>query len=177
MLENMKNKTELIKSLQSRAQDSPYQVEETDYGFVLTLNIVDKKWYTILQKNGVDKTFHIDGLVDEKNHTVATTDTMKTLRWRAGGLAPTIGGSLAVEKGELNEKGFEIQFGVSEKGKPGTPVDYAYDLSAVKKWLDEGLHESGYRRVLGTTAKVGIAIAIAAGVLAVLVVIGLLIVM
>jgi hypothetical protein len=171
----MNTKHELVTELMNRATGSPYVITETDKGFRLELNIVDAKYYTLMYKNGLKKSFIIDATVHEQKKTVTTTDTLYALDWQAGAdisqLAPRLGARINVQKGEVFQFEMHKEFGVSEEGKVGKVVDYTYSTSEVKKWLDTQLDDMKWRRAMGGTAKGAIVVAAIAGIGAIVAVI------
>ena len=161
----MTTSKELIRNLQTAAQDSPYVITPTQNGFEMTINIVDAKWYTLLYKNGIKKTFTIDAKLKEEKHAAATTDTLYALDWQAGAesgsLVPHIGGKLNVQKGEVWSFQAGKQYGVSENGQVGETASWKFSSVEAKEWLDGQLRANGWHRSLGSTAKGALIFAIA----------------
>lgn len=153
----MQTSTELTDALIEHSHDTPYIVTATDDGFDMTLNIVDAKWYTLLYKNGLKRTFKIHARLDDKNKVARTTDTLYSLDWQggadAGTLMPRLGGQVSVQKGEVWNYSSSKQYGITEDGKVGKTVDYTFSTSEAKSWLDSELKAAGWKRGLGAEAK------------------------
>jgi hypothetical protein len=167
-MKHMNTKHELITELINRTNGTPYIITETDDGFRLTLNLVDAKYYTLMYKNGLKKTFTIDAKVDEPKRSVTTTDTLYELDWQAGAdvntFTPRIGAKLDVQKGEVFQFEMRKQYGVSEQGKVGKVVDLKYSTVEIKKWLDTQLADMKWKREMGGIAKGALVVAAIAGV-------------
>lgn len=153
----MKTASQLVNDLVQKSQDTPYIITPRDNGFTMSINIVDAKWYTLLYKNGLKKTFTIDASLDESKGAVQTTDTAYGLEWQggadAGSLAPRLGGQIKMQKGEIWSYQAGKQYGISEQGKVGETASYSFSSSEAKKWLDTQLKEAGWHRTLGNEAK------------------------
>lgn len=155
---------------QSQNQNTPFIIESNNEGFTLRLNIVDKKWYTILQKNGIQQTFTIEAKVNEKKRSVTTVDILNSLEWSAGAgmepgdVAPSLGGRIETVRGEVYQFGTRKEFGMSESGKLGMPVDYSFNTTEAKRWLGAQLKMVGWKREWGVEAKIGLWFAAVAGV-------------
>ena len=166
----MTSKPQLISNLINASNDSPYIIEETENGFRMSLNIVDAKWYTLLYKNGIKKTFTIDAKLNEGKQTAATTDTLYTLDWQAGADAetfvPKLGGKIGVQKGEVWSYQAGKQYGVGADGQVGETASWRFNSTEAKAWLDGQLKANGWHRTLGATAKGAIIFAVAIVVIA-----------
>lgn len=166
----MTSKSQLISNLINAANNTPYAIEETDNGFRMSMNIVDAKWYTLLYKNGIKKTFTIDAKLNEGKQAAATTDTLYALDWQAGADAgtfvPKIGAKLNVQKGEVWSYQAGKEYGVNNDGKVGETASWHFNSSEAKAWLDGQLKASGWHRTLGATAKGAIIFAVAIIVIA-----------
>ena len=153
----MTTSKELIQNLQAAAQATPYVITPTQNGFEMTINIVDAKWYTLLYKNGIKKTFTIDAKLKEDKHTAATTDTLYALDWQAGAdtgsFVPRLGGKLNAQKGEVWSFQAGKQYGASEQGQVGETASWRFSSMEAKEWLDGQLKMNGWHRTLGGTAK------------------------
>jgi hypothetical protein len=160
----MTTSQELVQNLQTAAQDTPYVITASEKGFQMTINIVDAKWYTLLYKNGLKKTFTIDATLNEVKQTATTTDTLYALDWQAGADAgsfvPRIGGKLNVQKGEVWSYQAGKQYGISEKGQVGETASWKFSSIEAKEWLDSQLKANGWHRSLGGTAKGALVFAI-----------------
>ncbi|MFZ1258616.1 MAG: hypothetical protein WAQ25_04045 [Candidatus Saccharimonas sp.] len=173
----MNTRQELIAHLKQAAKGTQYMIKETDYGFILTFNIVDEEWYTILYKNGLTRVFEIEARVNEAKKTVTTTDVSKNLEWQIGvdGVKriPKLALHGTYSRGEtLAGYSREIQWGFSKKDPAFTRVvDYTYRPIAVKKWLNAQLEQCGWKRAWGLEARIGMAFAIIGGVGAIITVV------
>ncbi|MEO6513094.1 MAG: hypothetical protein ABIR37_00245 [Candidatus Saccharimonadales bacterium] len=148
---------ELTQKLITNAAGTPYIVTPTDGGFQMSINIVDAKWYTLLYKNGIKKTFTIDARLNEAKHAAVTTDTMFELNWQAGAdvntFTPSLGAKINMHKGEIWSYKAGKQYGVTESGRVGETASWKFSSVEAKEWLDNQLKESGWHRAMGGTAK------------------------
>ena len=153
----MTTTNELTQKLITNAAGTPYTITATDTGFQMSINIVDAKWYTLLYKNGIKKTFTIDARLDEAKHAAVTTDSLYELEWQAGAdagtLAPRLGGQIKGQKGEIWSYKAGKQYGVSESGQVGETASWRFSSAEAKEWLDNQLKENGWHRSMGGTAK------------------------
>lgn len=173
------DKASLISQIKNNALETPYTITETDKGFVLALNIVDAKWYTLLFKNGLKKTFSVDVALEESSKKAKTNDQLFELNWEAGvGGAeprPHIGARINVSQGEIVSYQSHKEFGVSESGNVGQVVDYKFDSREAKNWLNDQLAAAGWSRGMSWQTKVGLWVGIGAIVLVLGIVVALLI--
>jgi hypothetical protein len=153
----MTNITELTQKLITNSAGTPYTITATDTGFKMSINIVDAKWYTLLYKNGIKKTFVIDARLNEAKHAAVTTDSMYELDWQAGAgvgtFVPKLGGKVNMQKGEIWSYKAGKQYGVSESGQVGETASWKFSSVEAKEWLDNQLKENGWHRAMGGTAK------------------------
>jgi hypothetical protein len=141
-------KQQLIALFQQKAVDSPYIIELTPNGFNVKLNIVDAKWMTIIQANGLKKTFSIEVTLDEAKHAVQTNDRMYSLSWNAGlngALVPSIQAEVSTFSGSMMEISTDKRVGYVPGAGVGLAVNYTFNSEEARGWLNAVLVEGGWQ--------------------------------
>jgi hypothetical protein len=148
---------ELIASVREAAEGTPYVVEERPYGFDVTINIVDKQWYTLLRKNGVKRVFTHEVTLDEGARRLSITDVAQTVRWDGGagiGSLPSLHAERSFQKGRVYQYSMQKQIGVdAETGQLGMPVDYTFSSGEGRALIRDAARGAGWSERMGGEQK------------------------
>ncbi|HKX66180.1 MAG TPA: hypothetical protein VJN29_03060 [Intrasporangium sp.] len=79
----MTTSQELIARVRAAAEGTPHVVDERPYGFDLTIDVVDARWWTLLRKNSVERAFTHEVHLDEPRRRMTITDISNEVRWDA----------------------------------------------------------------------------------------------
>ena len=169
----MSEREEFVRNIQAAVEGTPYVVTETDDGVDVTLDIVDAKWFSLYQKEGLRRvyTHHVELPGDG---TYKVTDDSTTVEWQAG--VPTISGSVERTRGRVRERSFEKVWALGEDLQPGLVVDYRFNSEEGRQLVTAVAERVGLRQERGRDEKIGLWFAILGGVgaLLTLIVLGLL---
>lgn len=176
----MTTSQELIAQVRASAEGTPYVVEERPYGFDLNIDIVDAKWWTLLRKNSVKRAFTYQVRLDEAKSRMTITDVSNEVRWDAGvGMngRPSLHAEKQVQKGRVYEFSSEKQWGVdAESGELGKVVDYTFNANEGRGLIRNAAKPLGWSEGMGTEQKIGLAAAIfALGLVLLIAVVGVII--
>jgi hypothetical protein len=144
---------QLIDQVRSDAAGGPYVVAERPYGFDLTIDIADARWYTLIRKNRLKRVFTHEVRVDEADHTIAITDVENRVRWGAG--STTNGGlslhaERSMQRGRIYSRSFHKEFGVdAHTGEAGAVVDYTFSSGEGRELVREAAERAGWREKMG----------------------------
>jgi hypothetical protein len=165
---------QLIARVRAAADGSPYVVEEQPYGFDLTIDIVDAKWWTLLRKNSVKRAFTHEVHLDEAKRRMTITDISNEVRWDAGvgpSGRPSLHAEKQVRKGRVYEFSSEKQWGAdAATDGVGKVVDYTFRAGEGRDLVRDAAKPLGWSEGMGREQKIGLAAALFA--LALVVVIG-----
>jgi len=106
---------EFFAAVAAAAQDSPYAVTRTEEGFDVALDIADDRWWTLLGKAGMQKTY-IHHVAAPGDRTYTVTDDSRTVEWV--GSVPKLSVEAERVLGRVREFGFEKAWGIREDGTP-----------------------------------------------------------
>jgi len=171
----MTSKQELIAAVRARIEGTPYALNETVDGFDLGIDLADATYYTLMYQQKLEKTFTYRVVVDEASSTIRITDDTYELSWKRGAdvsggtPVPKLGARISRSMGRLESKSFQKTYAFDEHGEFGKVVDYSSDSAEGRKHIREPAAQLGWREKAGTAQRVGIGVAVAALVLAVVV--------
>lgn len=170
----MTTSQELIARVRAAAEGTPYVVEERPYGFDLTIDVVDAKWWTLLRKNSVKRAFTHEVHLDEPRRRMTITDISNEVRWDAGvgpSGRPSLHAEKKVQKGRVYEFSSEQQWGAdAATGELGKVLDYTFSAGEGRALIRNSAKPLGWSEGMGREQKIGLAAALFA--LAIVVVIG-----
>lgn len=153
------------------ASESPYVVTPTDTGFDLQIDIVDAKWWGVLNRAGLKKTYiHHVAVPDPQTYLI--TDDYVDIEWSAG--VPSAHYSKEREVGRVYKKSFGAAYAFDENFRPGQVYSFRFDSEESRHLLKAAARSLGMKEKMPATAKVGLIVAgatIAALVLAAIVVV------
>ena len=142
---------EFFEAVSAAAQDSPYAVTRTEEGFDVALDIADDRWWTLLGKAGMQKTY-IHHVATPGDGTYTVTDDSRTVEWVAS--VPQLSSESERVLGRVREFGIEKAWGIREDGTVGRVVDYRFNseegrdlIAAVAKQLDRDEKRGGAEKV------------------------------
>lgn len=151
------NTDQLIAAVREAAEGSPYVVAEKPYGFDLTVDIVDAKWWTLLRKSGVKRVFTYEVRTQDAAKKMTITDVANTVRWSGGGgvsSAPSLRAEKSVQRGRVYQYSFQKEFGVDAKtGRLGTPVDYSFRSGEGRDLIRDAAKRTGWSERMPAEAK------------------------
>lgn len=147
---------ELHRAVAAAAQDSPYVVTRTDEGFDVALDIADDRWWTVLGKAGLRKTY-IHHVAAPGDGTYTVTDDSRTVEWVGG--APRFAGEAERVQGRVREFGFEKAWGIREDGTLGTVVDYRFSSEEGRDLITAAAQQLGRTERRAPTERIGLVFA------------------
>src|SRR5687767_14934069 len=152
---------EFLRQIRQSVKGTPYVVEETDEGFDLTLDIVDAKWFGLYHKEGLHRvhTYHVEVRDDS---TYSVTDDSRTLEWEAG--VPTLSASVERTTGRVWERSTEKVWALGEDLRFGPVVDYTFNSEEGRQLITAVADSLGLKQERGRDEKIGLYVAIFAGV-------------
>jgi hypothetical protein len=144
---------QLIEHVRSEAAGGPYVVAERPYGFDLTIDVADARWYTLIRKNRLKRVFTHEVRVDEADHTIAITDVENRVRWGAGSTANgglSLHAERSVQRGRIYSWSFHKEFGVdADTGEAGAVVDYTFSSGEGRTLVREAAERAGWHEKMG----------------------------
>ena len=171
----MATQREFVSRVRELADGSPYVVEETASGCDVKLDIANAQWYTLMAKEGIDKTFTFHVRLDESAGTLSVTDDSQEVSWEAGAEGqppqPTVRKSGTRTVGRVHEFSTRKTWAWGEDGEYGKQVDYAFSSGEGRALIDKVAEEQGWNSTMGGAEKVGLYVAIGAVVLVIVIVI------
>jgi hypothetical protein len=166
----MTERTAFIERVRKNASDTPYVVEETDKGFDLRIDLADARWYGVLTKSGLKRTFVFHVELEEDSRIYRVTDDSYELEWTVGavGPVPVLGAKLEVERelGRKHEFEFKKTYALDERGRPGAVVDYKFSSGEGRQLITDAA--SGWTERRGTAEGIARFVAFGTGALVVL---------
>ena len=108
------SRQELVEQIRAAADGGPYVVEERPYGFDVTVDVVDARWYSLMRVSSLQRVFTHEVHVDDAERTIAITDIANTVEWDAGGPVggpPILRAEGSGQRGRLHEFSFHKEFG------------------------------------------------------------------
>ena len=152
---------EFLRQIRTSVEGTPYVVDKTDDGFDLTLDIVDAKWFGLYHKEGLHRvhTYHVEVLSDG---TYTVTDDSRTLEWQAG--VPTLSASVERTSGRVWERSSEKVWALGEDLRFGPVVDYRFNSEEGRQLISAVAESLGLKERRGRDGKIGLYVAIFAGV-------------
>lgn len=139
------------------AEGTPYAVTRTAAGFDVGIDIVDARWYELYRKRGLDRTFVHH--VKVRGDTYTVTDEIRTLEWEAG--QPRLGASLERFVGRKYEFSFQKTIAITEEGRVGKVVDYAFSSEEGRRLIKSAARDLGLKESLSASQKAGLWVGIA----------------
>lgn len=112
--------------------DTPYKVTTEGNTVTIELDLVDAKWYTLFQKNGLKKTFKIIVTLDDANKRAQVKTQNYSLKWEAG--VPHVGAQMGFQSGKQYTFQAGAGAGIREDGSVGKV--YSYRLNSVELLRD-----------------------------------------
>lgn len=144
---------QLVEQVRSDAAGGPYVVAEKPYGFDLTIDVADARWYTLIRKNRLKRVFTHEVRVDEADHTISITDVENQVRWSAGSSANgglSLHAERSVKRGRIHSWSFHKEFGVdADTGEVGAVVDYTFSSGEGRTLVREAAERAGWREKMG----------------------------
>jgi hypothetical protein len=153
---------ELIDEVRAAAAGSPYVVHERPYGFDLTVDVADARWWTLLRRDALERVFTHEVRLDESARTLSVTDVSQRLEWDAG---PEEDGppGLRVEhrttRGRPHELSLHRQFDVGDGGRPGAVVEHTFDATEGRDLIDAAADAAGWAEKRRRDQSIGLAVA------------------
>jgi hypothetical protein len=144
------------RAVATAAEGSPYVVTRTEEGFDVALNIADDRWWTLLGKAGLRKTYvHHVSMPGPGTYTV--TDDSRTVEWVGG--VPRLSARAERIYGRVREFGLEKAWGVREDGTVGQVVDFRFSSEEGRDLITAVAERLGLKEKRGVAEKVGLAFA------------------
>jgi len=145
-----------FRAVAEAAEGSPYVVTRTDVGFDVALDIADDRWWTVLGKAGLHKTY-VHHVAAPGDGTYTVTDDSRTVEWVAG--VPRLSASFERVHGRVREFGVEKAWGVREDGTVGKVVDYRFNSEEGRDLLSAVARQLGREEKRGGAERIGLVMA------------------
>lgn len=158
---------ELVAAVRARTEDTPYTVTETSDGFTVQIDFANASWYALLYKEHLSQTWVYHAKLDDAARTIAVTDEVKSVEWRAGAQSrdgvptPFVQASVSGAKGRFEVRSTRKVFAVSEQGRYEKVLDHDFSSGAGRALILEPARELGWTEVRGTAEKIGLYVAVA----------------
>jgi hypothetical protein len=144
---------ELVAAVRQATEGTPYTVQERPYGFDVTIDVVDARWYTLLRANGLKKVFTYEVRLDEGARKLSITDVANTVTWSGGsGLSgsPSLRAERSFQRGRVYQYSMGKEVGVDARtGEPGLPVDYSFSASEGRDLVRRAARAAGWSEKMG----------------------------
>ena len=153
---------ELADTVRTRAQGTPYVVEEAPGGFDVRLALEDPQWFgTFREQRLVQASVH-HVRTDEATRSCTVEDELRTLTWRAGTDGrerPTLGATLKVQKGRVRSKSVQKTYAVGLDGVQQTS-ERRFDSDVGRRLIQDAVEELGWKQRLSLNEKIGLYVAV-----------------
>lgn len=158
----------LFDGVRRATHDTPYTVTPTEKGFDLKVDIVDAKWWGVLNRAGMTKAYiHHVSVPDPQTYEV--TDAYVDVEWSAG--VPSAHYTQEHASGRVYKKSFDVAYAFNEDHKLEKIYSYTFDSEESRKLLKDAAKSLGMKERMGATEKIGLAVGL--GTIAALIVAGL----
>lgn len=146
---------QLIVAVREATAGSPYVVEERPYGFAVTVDVADARWWTALRANGVRRVFSHEVRTDERSRKMSITDVEQSVRWGAGGTgAPSLRVERSFQRGRVYQYSMQKELGVDARtGRPGMPVSYTFRSGEGRDLIRAAAERTGWSEKMGAEQK------------------------
>lgn len=149
---------EFFQRVQAATEGTPYAVTRTGNGFDLGLDIVDARWFGLLNQAGLKKTYvHHVSMPEPGSYTIS--DESRTLDWSAG--VPTVA-KAEVMHGRVIEFGRQKVWGLDDQGRFGVQADYSFDSEEGRDLLTGIADQLGLKQRRGGAEKIGLYVGLGA---------------
>lgn len=157
---------QLIEQVRSEAAGGPYVVAERPYGFDLTIDVADARWYTLIRSNRLKRVFTHEVRLDEAGRTISITDVENRVQWDAGSTANgglSLHAERSVQRGRIHSWSFHKELGVdAETGEVGTAVDHTFASGEGRELVREAAERAGWRERTARDQRIGLVFALIA---------------
>ncbi|MEZ5094528.1 hypothetical protein [Nocardioides sp.] len=164
---------ELRRRVEAAVDGTPYTLTATDDGFDLAVDWGDQRWFALLGKAGVSRTFIHHVHVDEGNGTFSVTDDSREVRWSAG--VPTLALGAERMQGRVITLGRQRVWGLDDAGHLTRQADLAFDSEEGRELITTAAEGLDLRQRRGAAERTGLAFALVGGVGALVVAVVLLV--
>jgi hypothetical protein len=143
---------EFYRRVQDATEGTPYAVTETDVGFDVGLDLVDRQWAGLLSKSGLQQTYiHHVAMPEPTVYTI--TDECRTVRWVSG--IPTLKRTQR-SLGRVKMRRAQSVWGTDEHGNFGMQSDYQFDSEEGRELLVGIADQLGLKQRMGGAEKAGL---------------------
>ncbi|WP_241473849.1 hypothetical protein [Mycolicibacterium neoaurum] len=131
-------------------ENTPYAIEDTKNGFIVELDVVDARWWTIFAREGLTSSF--SWRVTERRSSFTIYDRKIAMDWVAG--VPRLSGLLEYQGGRIVGFAREKIWALSDQGVIQPVVDYKFNAREGRDLLRLVAKELGLRERLPMTLKI-----------------------
>lgn len=164
--------TALRDAVTAATEGTPYVVADLPGGFLVRVDVADARWNGIASRSGLTSTFSWEVREDGDRYTI--TDVERRVDWSAG--LAGLSASSSVRRGRIITKRYEKIWALDDTGAVRPVVDYRFDSNEGRDLVRACAERLGMRERLPLTARVGIAAAAFALLVAVVAVVVVLVV-
>ena len=154
---------ELIDEVRGVTAGGPYVVQERPYGFDLTVDVADARWWTLLRRHSLERDFTYEVRLDEADRTLSVTDVAQRLQWDAGlsaGGPPSLHAEGRTQQGRVHEFSFHQELGMdADSGRVGAVVDHTFDAREGRELIRTAADAAGWSEKRGRDQSIGLAVA------------------
>ena len=159
--------SEFFERVRAAADGTPYVVTSTPSGFDVTLDIVDARWFGVLNAAGIQRVFthhvHVEG------DTYSITDESRSLEWVAG--TPRLAARAEVTRGRVKEFGVQKVWAFDANGHFGVQAVYLFNSEEGRDLIEGVAQQLGLEQKRGTAEKIGLYVGV--GTIALLILCGI----
>lgn len=145
-----------FRAVAAAAHGSPYVVTRTERGFDVALDIADDRWWTVLGKAGLQKTY-VHHVAAPGDGTYTVTDDSRTVEWVRG--VPRSSAQAERTYGRVRELRVEKAWGIREDGTVGPVVDYRFSSEEGRDLVTAVAQQLGRVEKRGAAERTGMIVA------------------
>ena len=161
---------ELFDAVRARAQGTPYVVEPTAKGFDVRLALDDPQWFGSFREWRLTEASLHHVRVQGTARTLAITDELRSLTWRAGTdgrVRPTLGAQRAVISGNVRRKSVRRTYTLGSGGLT-KESETRFDSGAGRRLVLDAAKPLGWKVELSLNERIGLYVGVGTIVLMVL---------
>lgn len=150
----------LYERLQHATGTTAYVMEPTAKGFDLKLDIANAKWWGLLGRAGLQKSYihHVE-VIDSDTYSI--TDDHVTITWNVG--VPTAHYTYQRQRGRTLSMGFGKAYALDDDLKPAEVYNYTYSSEEGRRMIRSAAQALGMKEKWPAAMKVGLGFAVIAG--------------
>lgn len=150
----------LYELLRRSTEGSPYIVEPTPNGFDFKVDIADARWWDVLGRSSLTKSYvHHVKVIDSRTYSI--TDDLLTITWNVG--VPTAHYTYERTYGRNISIGFGKAYALDNDLKPAEVYSYTYNTEESRRMIQSAARSLGMKERWPAAAIVGLVVGIIGG--------------